>query len=74
MTPDQLNNIGNTTPSNIGLPQSTTPGIPAPAINIDNELQALADIHLPDQISWWPPAPGWWLLFFICCGLFLTFS
>lgn len=20
----------------------------------------LRDIHLPDAISWWPPAPGWW--------------
>ncbi|MCK5002309.1 MAG: DUF4381 domain-containing protein [Gammaproteobacteria bacterium] len=22
----------------------------------------LRDIHLPEAISWWPPAPGWWFL------------
>lgn len=22
----------------------------------------LKDIHLPDTISWWPLAPGWWIL------------
>ena len=29
-----------------------------------NELQQLPlrDIHLPEAVSWWPPAYGWWLL------------
>ncbi|MDH3505010.1 MAG: DUF4381 domain-containing protein [Nitrospirota bacterium] len=26
-------------------------------------LQELRDVHLPDPISLWPPAPGWWIIF-----------
>lgn len=25
-------------------------------------LEGLRGYHLPEAISWWPPAPGWWLL------------
>ena len=28
----------------------------------EDPLSALADIHLPADVSWWPPAPLWWLL------------
>lgn len=38
---------------NPALPAPTNPTLPA---------LVLQDIHLPDPISWWPPALGWWLL------------
>lgn len=27
----------------------------------DPNLLDLRDIHLPDPVSWWPLAPGWWM-------------
>jgi len=32
-------------------------------------LSQLHDIHLPQGISWWPPAPGWWGLALLVCLL-----
>jgi hypothetical protein len=26
----------------------------------NDALAALRDIHLPEAVSYWPPAPGWW--------------
>lgn len=31
-------------------------------------LAQLQDIHLPDAVSWWPPAPGWLFV----CGVLLV--
>jgi hypothetical protein len=32
----------------------------------------LRDIHLPEPISWWPLAPGWWILF--ACVIFIALT
>jgi len=34
-----------------------------------NPLDQLRDIHLPEPISWWPLAPGWWILIITGCLL-----
>lgn len=31
----------------------------------------LKDIHLPDAVSWWPPAIGWWVLLVLVPLLFV---
>jgi hypothetical protein len=35
-------------------------------------LAQLKDIHLPDPISWWPLAPGWYLLIAFIIFLFIV--
>jgi hypothetical protein len=34
-------------------------------------LAQLADIHLPPPVSFWPPAPGWWVLAFVVLALLI---
>ena len=29
---------------------------------MDLEQIPLRDLHLPEAISWWPLAPGWWVV------------
>ena len=29
---------------------------------MDPEQIPLRDLHLPEVVSWWPLAPGWWVL------------
>jgi len=45
-------------------------------MNPDSPTLNLRDIHLPDGISWWPLAPGWWIvlsiiLLILTLGIFL---
>ena len=29
----------------------------------------LRDLHLPEPVGWWPPAPGWWILLLLVTTL-----
>ena len=32
------------------------------SLNPDPATLPLRELHLPESIGWWPPAPGWWIL------------
>lgn len=34
---------------------------------VTDPLDALRPLHLPEPVSWWPPAPGWWALLLLGC-------
>lgn len=38
-------------------------------MNSTDPLANLRDIHLPAEISWWPLAPGWWILIALIIAL-----
>lgn len=37
-------------------------------------LAQLKDIHLPNPINWWPPAPGWWVVMIMVALVMSWFS
>ena len=42
-------------------------------MNQQDLLSQLRDIHLPEPVSWWPPAPGWWLVAFVTLAALSAF-
>ena len=48
----------------------------APALNnpaLTDQTLELRDIHLPEPISWWPIAPGWWMIVASAILVFIVF-
>ena len=46
----------------------------APVLQLSgfDPLQELRDIRPPDAVSWWPPAPGWWVVGLLGTALFVV--
>ncbi len=43
-------------------------------MNGTDPLAELRDYHLPEPVSWWPPAPGWWILALLLTALTLALA
>ena len=43
-------------------------------VAMGDPLAELRGYHLPDPVSWWPPAPGWWLLALLMAGLLVLMA
>lgn len=43
-------------------PDTLNPNMLDPSA-LDSNILDLRDIHLPEPVSWWPLAPGWWMAF-----------
>ncbi|MBU2099372.1 MAG: DUF4381 domain-containing protein, partial [Gammaproteobacteria bacterium] len=38
-------------------------------MDFSDALSELADIRVPGDVSWWPLAPGWWVLLAVLVAL-----
>ena len=43
-------------------PVTPVPTPPTPSFDPTALLGVLRDVRLPAAVTWWPPAPGWWVL------------
>ena len=43
-------------------------------MDMSNPLDQLRPNHLPDPVSWWPPAIGWWISALLIIGLVVLVS